>query len=109
MADTPNVEVEQLRSQLDGLRASDPGPQIDAAKQRVGETLSNVAASVSDTVGPPIREGLERVRGAVAGARRTAAEVEARRERFSQQVRGKPLLSLGAAVLAGYVIGRAVR
>ncbi len=106
---TPNAEVEQLRNQLDALRASDPAPEVAAAKQRASDAVSNAAASVSEAVATPVRQGMDQVRGAVASARRTAAQVGAQKESLSQQIRGRPLLAVGAAVLTGYVFGRAVR
>lgn len=106
---TKNNEVEQLRNQLDGLRASDPGPELAAAKQRVGDTVSSVAASVSEAVATPVRQGMDQVRGAIASARRTTAQASAQKESVSQQIRGKPLTALGVAVLTGYVFGRIVR
>lgn len=106
---TKNSEVEQLRNQLEGLRASDPGPELAAAKQRIGDTVSNAAASVSEAVAAPVRHGVDQVRDAVASARKTAAQVSAQKDSVSQQVRSKPVLALGAAVLTGYVFGRIVR
>lgn len=99
---TPNAEVRDLRNQLDGLRASDPTPQVEAAKQRATETVSNAADRVSEAVTGTARQG-------VASARRTAAQVNAQTESMSQSIRGRPLMAIGASVLAGYIIGRAVR
>lgn len=107
--DSPSAEVAQLRSQLDELRATDPAPKLAEAKQRVAATVSDIAGTVTETVAPPIRQGVEQVRGAVAGARRTAAQVSAQKDSLAQQVRSQPFLSLGAAVLTGYVFGRIVR
>lgn len=112
MSDTsksPSTEVEQLRNQLDELRASDPAPILADAKQRAAATVSNVAAQVTDSVATPVRHGMERVRGAVDGVRRTAAEVDARKQSLSQQIRSKPLAAVGLATLTGYVFGRIVR
>ena len=106
---TPNSEVKDLRNQLDELRASDPTPQVEAAKQRAAETVSNATASVSDAVAGSVRQGTERARDAVASARRAAAQVNAQTESMSRKIRNKPLVALGASVLAGYVIGRAIR
>lgn len=110
MADTkPDSEVKDLRNQLDELRASDPTPQVEAAKQRAAETVSNAAADVSEAVAGPVRHGVERTQAAVASARRTAAQVNAQTESMSQSIRSQPLMALGLSLLAGYIIGRAVR
>lgn len=112
MADTsksPTDEAAQLRNQLDELRATNPAPKLAEAKQRVADTVSNVAENVAEAVVPPIRQGVDRVRGAVAGARKTAAEVSAKKERLSQRVRSQPFTTLGAAMLTGYICGRIVR
>ena len=112
MTDTPQSptdEAARLRSQLEELRATNPAPKLAEAKQRVADTVSNAADTVTDTVTPPIRKGVEHVRGAVASARRTAAEVGAQKDRLSRQVRSRPVMSLGAALLTGYVCGRIVR
>ena len=116
MSDKPNAEVQQLRNQLDELRASDPTPQVEAAKQQVSDTVSNAAASVSnaaanvtEAVAEPIRQGMDKARSAVAGARRTAAQVSAQTEDVTQQIRSQPFMALGMAAVAGYVFGRIVR
>lgn len=106
---TGNSEVGQLRNQLDELRASDPAPQLAAAKQRASDTVSNVAANVSEAVATPVRQGVDRVRAAAASARRTAAQVDAQKDSMVRQVRNTPLMALGVAVVAGYVAGRIVR
>ncbi len=112
MADTPNStssEVEQLRAQLDELRATDPAPVLEDAKQRAAAAVSSAASTVRETVATPIRQGADQVRGAVASARRTAAQVDAQRESLSEQVRMRPLAALGIAAAVGYVVGRIVR
>lgn len=112
MTDTsqsPTDEAAKLRNQLDELRATDPAPKLAEAKERIGATVSNVAGTVADAVVPPIQGGVERVRVAVAGARRTAAQVSARKDSLAQRVRSQPLMTLGAAMLTGYVCGRIVR
>lgn len=112
MADTsknPTDEAAQLRSQLDELRAADPAPKLAEVKQRVAATVSDVADTVADTVVPPIQQGVDRVRGAVASARRTAAQVSAQKDSLAQRVRSQPVMTLGAAMLTGYVCGRIVR
>ncbi len=117
---SPSAEVEQLRGQLDELRSTDPATRMEDAKQRVGATVSNAAASVTEAasnaaasvteaVAEPLRQGAERVRGVVDSARRTADQVSAQKESLSQRIQDKPLASLGIAVLAGYVFGRIVR
>ena len=116
MADTSNStssEVEQLRAQLDELRAGDPGPVLADAKQRAAAAVSNAASTVSENVAAPIRRGADQVagqvRGAVAGARRTAAKVDAQKESLSEQVQMRPFAALGVAAVVGYVFGRAAR
>ncbi len=112
MADTPNTtssEVEQLRAQLDELRAADPAAALSDAKQRVSAAVSSAAETVTETVATPIRRGADQVRGAVASARQTAARVEAQKESFSEQIRFQPLKALGIATAVGYVFGRIVR
>lgn len=107
--DTPSSEVEQLREQLAGLCATDPRPQLDAAKRYIGDTVASAAADARETVAKPIRQGVARVRGTMASARRTAAQVEAQRERLSQRTRSKPVATVAVAALAGYLLGRIVR
>lgn len=112
MSDTsksPSAEVEQLRGQLDELRATDPAARLDDAKQRVGASVSNAAASVTEAVSEPLRQGAEKVRGVVDSARRTAGQVSAQKESLTQRIQDKPLAALGIAVLTGYVFGRIVR
>lgn len=116
MSDKPNSEVQQLRSQLDELRASDPIPQVEMAKQQAADTVnkaaatvSDAAATVSDAVAGSVREGVDKARSAVAGARRTAAQVSAQAEDVTHQIRSKPLVALSGAMLAGYIFGRIVR
>ena len=128
---TPSEEAAELRTQLEELRATDPAPRVAQAKQQVADgvsqaadsvsqaasqvaesvsqTASNVrdsvssaAAGVAETVAAPIRQGAERVRGA-------AAQVSAGSESLSERVRDQPFLTLGIAVLTGYVVGRIVR
>ena len=108
MSDSSNStssEVEQLRAQLDELRATDPAPILADAKQRAASAVSSAASTVTETVG----RGADQVRDAVAGARRTAAKVDAQRESLSEQVRMRPFAALGVASLVGYVFGRIVR
>lgn len=109
MSDTPKAEVDQLRNQLDSLRATDPTPHVEAAKQRVSDKVSGAAASVSDTVAGSVRQGADMARDAAATARRTAAQVGTQADSLTRQVRGQPFVALGAAVVAGYVFGRIVR
>jgi len=112
MADTSNStssEVQQLRAQLDELRAADPAPILADAKQRAAAAVSSAASTVSETVATPIRRGADQVRDAVAGARRTAARVDAQKESLSEQVRMRPFAALGVASLVGYVFGRILR
>ncbi len=112
MTDTsksPTDEAAQLRSQLDELRATNPAPKLAEAKERVAATVSNVADTVTETVAAPIRQGVAQVRGAVASARRTAAQVSTQKDSLAQRVRSQPFLTLGAAMLTGYVCGRIVR
>ena len=116
MADTSNntsSEVEQLRAQLDELRATDPAPILADAKQRAAAAVSNAASTVTESVATPIRRGADQVagqvRGAVAGARRTAAQVDAQKESLSEQVRMRPFVALGVATAIGYVFGRIIR
>ena len=112
MSDTsksPSAEVEQLRGQLDELRANDPAATLESAKQRVGAPGSNAAASVTEAVAEPLRQGAERVRGVVDSARRTADQVSAQKDSLSQRIQAQPLAALGVAMLTGYVFGRAVR
>ena len=112
MADTTksaSTEVDELRNQLDGLRAADPAPALADAKQRATAAVSSAAATVTEAVATPIRQGAEQVRGAVASARRTAAQVDAQRESLSQQIRYQPFMALGVASIVGYVFGRIVR
>lgn len=112
MADTTksaSSEVNDLRNQLDELRAADPAPALADAKQRATAAVSGAAASVTEAVSTPIRQGTEQVRSAVASARRTAAKVDAQRESLSQEIRYQPFKALGVAILAGYVFGRIVR
>ena len=106
---SPSAEVEQLRDQLDELRSSDPAAKLEEAKQRVGATVSSAAASVTEAVAEPLRQGAERVRGVVDSARRTADQVSAQKESLSQRIQDRPLASLGIALLTGYVFGRIVR
>jgi len=124
---TPAAEAADLRSQLDGLRATDPAPHVAAVKQQVSDTASDVAegvsqtaanvrdtvasatARVADAVVPPLRQGADAVRGAVASARRTAKQAGDGAEALSERVRDQPFLALGLGLLTGYVIGRAVR
>ena len=77
--------------------------------QRAAAAVSNAAATVTETVATPIRRGADQVRGAVAGARRTAAKVDAQKESLSEQVRMRPFAALGVASVVGYVLGRVVR
>ena len=112
MSDTsksPSAEVEQLRGQLDDLRSVDPAATLEDAKQRVGATVSNVAASVTEKVAEPIRHGADRVRNVVDSARRTADQVSAQKDSLSQRIQSQPFAALGIAVLSGYVFGRIVR
>lgn len=112
MTDTSNStssEVEQLRAQLDELRAADPAPILADVKQRAAAAVSSAASTVTETVATPIRRGADQVRGAVEGARRTAARVDARKESLSEQVRMRPFAALGVATVVGYVFGRALR
>lgn len=146
---TPAAEAAELRSQLEGLRATDPAPHVEALKQQAADTAHGVADSVSqtasgvadsvsqtaatardtvasaaasvrdtvvnatakvaDTVVPPLRQGADAVRGAVAGARSTAAQVSDGTEALSERVRDQPFLALGLAAFTGYVLGRAFR
>ena len=106
---TRNPEVEQLRSQLEDLRASDPTPHVVAAKQQASDTITRAAAKASDAVATPIREGVDRARDAVASARRAASQLDTQKDNMVRQVRNTPLLALGTAVVAGYVFGRIVR
>ena len=108
-SNSTSSEVEQLRAQLDELRATDPAPVLADAKQRAAAAVSNAASTVSETVATPIRRGADQVRAAVAGARRTAAKVDAQRESLSEQVRMRPFAALGIASVVGYVVGRIVR
>ena len=119
MTDTsksPSDEVQQLRGQLDELRATDPAARVEDVKQRVGATVS----SATEAVAEPLRQGAERVRGVVDSARRTADQVSdsarrtvdqvsAQQESLSEQIRHRPFAALGIAMLAGYVFGRIVR
>ena len=112
MTDTsksPTDEAARLRNQLDELRATNPAPKLAEAGERVSATVSNVAEAVTGAVVPPIQQGVERVRGAVAGARRAAAQVSAQKDGLAQRVRSQPVVTLGAAMLTGYVCGRIVR
>ena len=112
MTDTsksPTDEAAQLRNQLDELRATDPAPKLAEAKARVTATVSDVADTVTEAVMPPIQQGADRVRGAVAGARRAAAQVSAQKDSLAQRVRSQPVMTLAAAMLTGYVCGRIVR
>lgn len=112
MSDSSNStssEVEQLRAQLDELRAADPAPILADAKQRAAAAVSSAASTVTETVATPIRRGADQVRDAVAGARRTAAKVDAQKESLSEQVRMRPFAALGIASAVGYVVGRIVR
>jgi ElaB/YqjD/DUF883 family membrane-anchored ribosome-binding protein len=119
MSDSSNSnssEVEQLRAQLDELRATDPAPILADAKQRAAAAVSSAAATVSDkvatvtdTVATQTHRAADQVRGVVASARRTAAEVDAQRESLSEQVRMRPFAALGIASVVGYVVGRIVR
>lgn len=112
MTDTsksPSNEVDDLRNQLEVLRATDPAPLVAEAKQRAADTVSKVANTVTDTVVPPIRYGVERVQDAAATARRTAAQVRAQKETLSHRVRTRPFAALAVSVLSGYVFGRIVR
>ena len=124
---SPSQEAAELRDKLDGLRATDPVPHAAAAKQQVADTASTVAANVSDNVSqtaanmkeaaanvrdavvPPLRQGADAVRGAVASARDKVQQANDGAEALSEQIRDQPFLALGLAVLTGYVIGRAVR
>jgi ElaB/YqjD/DUF883 family membrane-anchored ribosome-binding protein len=124
---SPSEEAAELRDKLDGLRASDPAPHVAAAKQQVSDTAANVAANVSDTVNqtastmketaanvrdavvPPLRQGADAVRGAVATARDKAQQASDGAEALSDRIRDQPFLALGLAVLTGYVLGRAYR
>ncbi len=117
---TPSAEAADLRNQLEQLRATDPAPRAAAAAQQASDTLSQTAANVrdtvtdtaarvADTVVPPLRDGVERVRGAVASARNTVAEAGRQKDALSERVRDQPFLTVGLGVLAGYIIGRAVR
>ena len=45
---TPSSEINDLRNQLDVLRATDPTPKVEAAKQTVSDTVDSVAAQASD-------------------------------------------------------------
>lgn len=121
---TPTSEVNDLRNQLDTLRAADPVPHVEEAKQKASETISNVAShaadaasqaasqaasaasQAADAVAQPVRQGVEKARAAVRG---TAAEVNAQADSLAVQIRGAPVVSLGIAALAGYMIGRIVR
>ncbi len=112
MSDTsksPSAEVKQLRGQLDELRATDPAATVEDAKQRVGATVAGVAASVSESVAEPLRQGADKVRTVVDSARRTATQVSAQKDSFSQRIQSQPFAALGVAVLTGYILGRAVR
>ena len=112
MSDSSNStssEVEQLRAQLDELRADDPAPILADAKQRAAAAVSSAASTVTETVATQTQRAADQVRGVVDSARRTAAEVDARRESLSEQVRMRPFVALGIASVVGYVVGRAVR
>ena len=85
-----------------GMGGGGAGAELAAA-------VSNAAATVTETVATPIRRGADQVRGAVAGARRTAAKVDAQKESLSEQVRMRPFAALGVASVVGYVLGRVVR
>jgi len=106
---SPSAEVQQLRGQLDDLRATDPAARVEGVKQRVSATVSSATASVTEAVAEPLRQGPDRVRGVVDSARRTADEVSARKERLSRRVQDQPFAALGVAMLTGYVVGRIVR
>lgn len=124
---SPSQEAAELRDKLEGLRATDPAPHVAAAKQQVADTAANVAANVSDTVSqtastvketaanvrdavvPPLRQGAEAVRGAVATARDKVQQANDGAEALSERIRDQPFLALGLAVLTGYVLGRAYR
>ncbi len=135
---TPSQEAAELRDKLEGLRATDPAPHVEAAKQQAADTASTVAANVSDTVSqaastvmdkaaaardtvmdagarvadtvmPPLRQGADAVRGAVASARSTAQAASENKEALSERIRDQPFMALGLAVLTGYVLGRAYR
>ncbi len=112
MSDSSNStssEVEQLRAQLDELRATDPAPILADAKQRATAAVSNAASTVTETVATQTHRAADQVRGVVASARRTAAEVDAQKESLSEQVRMRPFAALGIASAVGYVVGRIVR
>ena len=131
---TPATEAAELRSQLEGLRATDPAPHVEAMKAQAADTAASVAdtvgqtaaslgqtaanvrdtvvnatAKVADTVVPPLRQGAEAVRGAYAGARTTVRQVSDGKEALSERVRDQPFLALGLAAFTGYVLGRAFR
>ena len=120
---SPSEEAAELRDKLDGLRASDPAPQVAAAKQQVSDTAANVsdtvnqtassmketAANVRDAVMPPLRQGADAVRGAVATARDKVQQANDGADALSDRIRDQPFLALGVAVLTGYVLGRAYR
>ncbi len=108
-SNTPSAEIEQLRGQLDGLRGNDPAASLADAKQRVGATVSDVAASVTGAVAEPLRQGADRVRDVVDSARKTAAQVSAQKDSLTQRIQSQPFAALGVAVLTGYVFGRIVR
>ena len=135
---TPSEEAAELRDRLEGLRATDPAPHVEAVKQQAADTASTVAANVSgtvsqaastvretvanvrdtvsdatarvaDTVVPPLRQGADAVRGAVATARDKVQQANDGAEALSERIRDQPFLAVGLAVLTGYVLGRAVR
>ena len=135
---SPSEEAAELRDKLEGLRATDPAPHVEAAKQQVADTASTVASTVSDTVSqtastvkqtaanvrdsvagatarvadtvvPPLRQGADAVRGAVATARGKVQQANDGAEALSERIRDQPFMALGLALLTGYVLGRAVR
>ena len=131
---SPSKEAAELREKLEGLRATDPAPHVEAAKQQVADTASTVAANVSDTVSQTastvkqtaanvrdtlagatarvadtVGQGADAVRGAVATARGKVRQANDGAEALSERIRDQPFLALGLAVLTGYVLGRAVR
>ena len=124
---SPATEAAELRTKLDGLRATDPAPHVEAAKQQAVDTANTVAANVSqtasdvrdkvastagrvaDAVVPPLRQGAAAVQGAVSSARDAAQSASDGAEALSERIRDQPFLALGLAVMTGYVLGRAFR
>ena len=124
---TPSQEAAELRNRLEGLRATDPTPHVEAAKQQAADTASTVASNVSDTVSQAAATIMDKaaaardtvmdagarvadaVGGAVESARSTAQHAGESKAALSERIRDQPFLALGLAVLTGYVLGRAYR